>query len=65
MTTPHDPVCGVKPSDAIDAAKCWRCALVRKARQDERAVLLAVLLEEFPKPTLGVQKVLRIVRGAS
>jgi len=55
----------VKPSDAIEAAKCWRCRLVRKARQDERAVLLAVLLEEFPKPTLGVQKVLRIVRGQS
>lgn len=34
--TGHDPVCTVKPAEAIKAADCWRCKLIAQARADER-----------------------------
>lgn len=58
----HDPLC---PAQTMDTSqiKCWRCALIAKARADERQRILADATNAVKSPTLGVQKVLKVIAG--
>jgi hypothetical protein len=37
----HDPLCPTKVGEQLSPDKCWRCDLIAKARQDERANVTA------------------------
>ena len=41
----HDPICPVKYRDAITADQCWRCDLIARVREDERAAALRDAVE--------------------
>ena len=58
----HDPLC---PAGDMDTSrvKCWRCSLIVKARADERQRILADATNAVKSPTLGVQKVLKVIAG--
>lgn len=36
----HDPICSVKYQELLAVADCWRCKLIARAREDERAAAL-------------------------
>lgn len=64
--TGHDPVCTVKPTEAIKAADCWRCKLIAQARADERKLCIEIAVKAAGQhPTLGQQRMLRELRGES
>lgn len=58
----HDHLCPYV--DMASWVQCVDCDLIAAARADERRVLVEQLRAEFPKPTLGVQKAIRMVEGS-
>ena len=58
----HDPLCLL--AGKTYSTICPTCTLIAKARADERRAIVEQLRAEFPKPTLGIQKAIRMVEGS-
>ena len=57
----HDPLCAL--AGRTYSTTCPTCVLIGRGRADERSRIAAMLRAEFPKPTLGIQKAIRLVEG--
>lgn len=56
----HDRLCD-KPGTPAD--RCRVCSYVEAGRRDAAELILARVEVEFPKPTLGIQKVIRMLEA--
>lgn len=61
MPAKHDPLCPLVKLSVLRSG-CPQCDLIRKGRTAALEQAVAQVEAEFPKPTLGVQKILRMLR---
>jgi hypothetical protein len=56
----HDEQCPLRHLSMLKSG-CPQCDLIAAGRRAERASIAGRIRAEFPKPTLGVQRILRMV----
>ena len=62
MSTHHDPLCPLGKLSMLKSG-CPQCALIQSGRQSAYASALAVIRYDFPKPTLGVKKIIAMLEA--
>lgn len=62
MPATHDPLCPLVKLSVLKSG-CPQCDLIRKGRKAALEDAVTQVEAEFPRPTLGVQKILRMLRG--
>ena len=62
MTKTHDPICPIAKLTMLKSG-CPQCDLIDKARQSTLKSALASIRYEFPKPTLGIKKVIAMLEA--
>jgi len=62
MSRGHDALCPIAKLTMLNSG-CPQCDLIDKARQSTLKSALASIRYEFPKPTLGIKKVMAIIQA--
>ena len=58
----HDPLCPLIKLSKLKSG-CTQCDLINAGRQSAYKYALATIRYEFPKPTLGVQKIIAMLEA--
>lgn len=58
----HDPLCPLVKLSMLRSG-CTQCDLIHAGRQSAYKAALATIRYDFPKPTLGVQKIIAMLEA--